>query len=304
MGKAGRAETATDPSPLDMIETIINLRDHELWPKRKLSFKDALSQTEAVLREMEAKGVLQPVPPEQRRELINDAAMAVETRVDATLRDLAMLRLAEFRPELGRALVGEAVEEMLRRLDRRHVNRPLEPKERAELIEALAASLCDHLALEPLYDDVAALGRDAVTRLVALGVLRERSDLLATTPGPLEQAREIVGEIFGARTPDLFTRMTDHLIAAHQDAAQGAVPPHQLGALRPGRRHRELGGHRGAEPAGRRQEADRSRRDPRGASEPAGSSGEALCRPADALAENQGRPGCGDGHGDPDARLG
>ena len=67
VGKAGRAETATDPSPLDMIETIINLRDHELWPKRKLQFNDALAQTEAVLKEMEAKGLLQPVRPEARR---------------------------------------------------------------------------------------------------------------------------------------------------------------------------------------------------------------------------------------------
>ena len=56
VGKAGRAETATDPSPLDMVETIINLRDHDLWPKRKLSFKDALAQTEAVLRDMESGG--------------------------------------------------------------------------------------------------------------------------------------------------------------------------------------------------------------------------------------------------------
>ncbi len=33
------------------------------------------------------------------------------------LRDLAMLRLAEFRPELGRALVGEAVDDLLGRVD-------------------------------------------------------------------------------------------------------------------------------------------------------------------------------------------
>ena len=41
VGKAGRAETPTDPSPLDMIETIINLRDRDLWPKRKLRYEDA-----------------------------------------------------------------------------------------------------------------------------------------------------------------------------------------------------------------------------------------------------------------------
>jgi Cu(I)/Ag(I) efflux system membrane protein CusA/SilA len=142
--------------------------------------------------------------------------MAVETRSDPILRDLAMLRLAEFRPELGRSLVGEAVEEMLRRLDRQTVSRTLEPKERSELIEVLSTSYGDHLALKPLYDDVAALGRDAVARLVALGVLLDRPDLLTPTPGPLEQARETVGEILGARAPDLFTRVTDHLLEAHK----------------------------------------------------------------------------------------
>ena len=33
-GKAGRAETATDPAQLDMIETVIALRPHEEWPVR------------------------------------------------------------------------------------------------------------------------------------------------------------------------------------------------------------------------------------------------------------------------------
>ena len=304
VGKAGRAETATDPSPLDMVETIINLRDHELWPKRKLEFNDALAQTETVLKEMEAKGILRPVPPEVRRGLVNDAAMAVETRVDATLRDLAMLRLTEFRPELGRALVGDAVDDLLRRLDRQAVSRPLEPRERSGLIEALAASHGDHLALEPLYDDVAALGRDAASRLVALGVLRDRTDLLTPSPDALEQVRETVGEILGARTPDLFTRVTDRLDRGAPHTTQGADPPHQLGALRPSRRSRDLFGHRGAEPAGTHQETDRARGDLRGASEHSGLSRETLRRSADALAEIQGRPGCRDGHGDPDARLG
>ena len=33
-GKAGRAETATDPAQLDMIETVITLRPHDQWPTR------------------------------------------------------------------------------------------------------------------------------------------------------------------------------------------------------------------------------------------------------------------------------
>jgi Cu(I)/Ag(I) efflux system membrane protein CusA/SilA len=32
-GKAGRAETATDPAQLDMIESVIMLKPREQWPK-------------------------------------------------------------------------------------------------------------------------------------------------------------------------------------------------------------------------------------------------------------------------------
>ena len=34
VGKAGRAETPTDPAPMDMIETMVNFRPRDLWPRR------------------------------------------------------------------------------------------------------------------------------------------------------------------------------------------------------------------------------------------------------------------------------
>ena len=40
VGKAGRAETPTDPAPLDMIETMVNFRPPEFWPKRCLRAAD------------------------------------------------------------------------------------------------------------------------------------------------------------------------------------------------------------------------------------------------------------------------
>src|SRR3954463_13219236 len=67
VGKAGRAETPTDAAPLDMIETVINLRDHEVWTRRKLKFDDAVAQTRVVLAAMESKGlVLIPASAEDR----------------------------------------------------------------------------------------------------------------------------------------------------------------------------------------------------------------------------------------------
>ena len=44
IGKAGRADTPTDPAPLDMVETFINFRPKELWPKRVLRYSDATDQ--------------------------------------------------------------------------------------------------------------------------------------------------------------------------------------------------------------------------------------------------------------------
>ncbi len=33
VGKAGRADTPTDPSPLEMVESVITLRPKEHWPQ-------------------------------------------------------------------------------------------------------------------------------------------------------------------------------------------------------------------------------------------------------------------------------
>ena len=73
-----------------------------------------MAQTRVVLDALEAKGLLRrPASAEEREGLVNEAAMTVASTVDETLRDLAVRRLAEFRPELGRALVGEAVDALL-----------------------------------------------------------------------------------------------------------------------------------------------------------------------------------------------
>ena len=216
VGKAGRAETATDPSGLDMIETIINLRDRPLWPKRKLKIEDATAQAGVVLAALESRGVLQPVPADQRKSLADEVAMGVVTRLDVALRDLAMLRLNEFRPELGRELVGETIDELLRRVDPRAVRRPLTSSDRSALVEALAPTYAERLATEPLFDDVSGLVKEASNRLVEQGVLEARPDLLSPPPGPLERAREAVGQVFGELPADLFTRVTDRIVAAHE----------------------------------------------------------------------------------------
>ena len=39
VGKLGRAETATDPAPVEMFETVVALKPKEEWRKKKIGYK-------------------------------------------------------------------------------------------------------------------------------------------------------------------------------------------------------------------------------------------------------------------------
>ena len=91
IGKAGRADTPTDPAPLDMVETFVNFRPKELWPKRVLKFDpDAAWQTDDGVRGARSLAVTLHAA-EQRRKidttLLNDATPESDVeRLDETLR--------------------------------------------------------------------------------------------------------------------------------------------------------------------------------------------------------------------------
>jgi hypothetical protein len=107
VGKAGRAETPTDPAPMDMIETMVNFRPREFWPRRKLRTEDARQQGAAVLDALLARGVIRP--PEDARVLLADSVAAALDRFDAQMREYAYHR----NQELSRRLAREAEEALL-----------------------------------------------------------------------------------------------------------------------------------------------------------------------------------------------
>ena len=63
VGKLGRAETPTDPAPLDMIETMIEFHPREFWPARAVTPSDAQRQVETVVAAMTRAGLI--TPPEK-----------------------------------------------------------------------------------------------------------------------------------------------------------------------------------------------------------------------------------------------
>jgi Cu(I)/Ag(I) efflux system membrane protein CusA/SilA len=96
VGKAGRAETPTDPAPMDMIETMVNFRPRALWPRRKLRPADARRQVEDALESLTAAQLMSaPAAPQARERLIADAADATRPLFDAAMREYAYQRNQE-----------------------------------------------------------------------------------------------------------------------------------------------------------------------------------------------------------------
>src|SRR5205807_542185 len=105
VGKVGRAETPLDPAPLDMIETMVNFRPREFWPRRKLRTADAERQGAAALDLLLARGLVEPVrEPATNASLVNDAVMEALPLFDAQMREYAYQRNREFERDLGVSL--------------------------------------------------------------------------------------------------------------------------------------------------------------------------------------------------------
>jgi Cu/Ag efflux pump CusA len=101
IGKAGRADTATDPAPLDMVETFINFRPRELWPKRVIRYSDAARQTLLILAALEDRGFVETAKGEDRDGVVNDATQMALERFDEVMRELALRRFQEIEREVG-----------------------------------------------------------------------------------------------------------------------------------------------------------------------------------------------------------
>jgi Cu/Ag efflux pump CusA len=108
VGKAGRAETATDPAPLDMVETFVNFRPRELWPRRVIRYADAERQTRRALAAMEARGYLTAAQGDDRDGRVNDAAQRGLERFDEVMRELALRRFREIEHEIGSTAGADA----------------------------------------------------------------------------------------------------------------------------------------------------------------------------------------------------
>jgi Cu(I)/Ag(I) efflux system membrane protein CusA/SilA len=182
VGKAGRAETPTDPAPMDMIETMVNFRPRAFWPRRKLHAADARRQVADVYDALVRRHIVAPpADAAARGRTIDEATGAALGRFDAVSREFAYQRNQELVRETGGISPGslhpsDPAEARLVPRWRRHVEQV-----DAELL-ARAAPVFTRLAMDHLLDRMTIIDPAVAEHRADLARVRERALAEASRP--------------------------------------------------------------------------------------------------------------------------
>ena len=254
VGKAGRADTPTDPSPLDMVESVITLRPKEYWPKRKLDYQDAEGQAAVVL------AALQETRPDRRRSrtspkrraMLDPATMnAIDAHGRNHARTGARSSTATSSRTWARSCCGSSSPSWSTA-----GGRPAGCGSRSPTgdIDALAAQLRKEfapiLAAGPGQEDVNRLIQQIAEKLAATKKVELNPELLTAKFHPLYAGCLAVADVLGSEPPTLFTEMFDFIEQQRDEHWRERSPPARSrhlppcgGGLRPLR-------HRGTPEAG------------------------------------------------------
>jgi Cu(I)/Ag(I) efflux system membrane protein CusA/SilA len=209
VGKAGRAETPTDPAPLDMIETMINFRRPEFWPRRCLRSADAERQTRAVLDALVSREIIAaPADPDA---LASAAAMEALPLFDAQMREAAYQRNREFERALGDRLTFFARDRLLALLTANGALRP-----GASVPGPLPTGHAAHLAMDPSREAVAALAQEVIRGLAEHDLLDPASDPSQLRANILQRGLWEAHAALGGERPTLLGRLHDEVRAHHR----------------------------------------------------------------------------------------
>jgi Cu(I)/Ag(I) efflux system membrane protein CusA/SilA len=213
VGKAGRADTPTDPSPLDMVESVITLRPKEHWPKRKLDYKDAEKQTTVVLAALQGRGLVEPIEEQaKRRAILDPATMNALQRFNEAMRETALRRFSDFEADLGPKLLRVLVVELAGRWQKAdRLPAPLAEADIDRLAARLERQFAPILSAGPGQEDVTRLIQQIAENLAAEKKLELKAELMTARFRPLYAAYLAVSNVLGCEQPTLFSEMFEFI---------------------------------------------------------------------------------------------
>lgn len=209
VGKAGRAETATDPSPLDMIETMVNLHDRSLWSKRHIRYEEIRLVTSEAHKSLISAGILKNADDQN---FINDASMKLAEQVESALRDHARLHLARYRPELGILLADEAIKFILKgygiSTSKASQNMTVWDPFQSEMIKKYA----NRLAVDPQVTDLMQLAEQVHSKILELKWISNSSTEFIEDQSLLLSLKSGAGSLLGIPKKDWVHRLHEKLV--------------------------------------------------------------------------------------------
>ena len=214
VGKGGRADTPTDPSPLDMVESVVTLRPREHWVKRKMRFDDAFEEAGRVAGMMVGKGELKPFSGDDaRKAFLNSVANGTLTRFDAAMRLEVIRRQMTFEETLAEDSVRFVGERLLAQIDgHKGWAMALVGEKRKAFLDGLVPAHRARFLRQPQESDVEAVVRDGLKKLndekrlsAAMG------DPLAPVPAWFGDLIEGIKESLGSEKAGLMERIADAL---------------------------------------------------------------------------------------------
>jgi Cu(I)/Ag(I) efflux system membrane protein CusA/SilA len=215
VGKGGRADTPTDPSPLDMVESIVNLRPKDLWTKRHLRYDDALAENRRIVDAFAGRGILGTTVTMEQREELAKGAMDSYAAFNTLMRHEAMLRRMEVEQELGPLTIGQLGEVLFRHISRVGAwIRPPTAEEKRGAVDGAVAAHASDFRTAPLLFDVELAGQAILKRLASSGLIASPDAALARETGysPRVLWRDAKA-LLGATEGDLFARAHDQLVS-------------------------------------------------------------------------------------------
>lgn len=214
VGKGGRADTPTDPSPLDMVETVVTLRPREHWLKRKMDFRDAVAETARIASRLELEGVLGPFPSEgDRRAFASLVASSALDRFDKQMREDIIRRQMAFEEQLAEGSARFVAEQVLRQVSAHQGwSRSMSAAERGRFLDRLAAEHSRCFRRQALLLDVEATAKAALDALEADQRIRsDLADPFAPAPSRLDSILQPIRESVGLKRSDFFLQTADAL---------------------------------------------------------------------------------------------
>lgn len=215
VGKIGRADTATDPSPVEMVETVINLRPTNQWPRRRVDTDDAKKQAWLIADAMSAKGWLAPLKAEdaKARDLLHTAVESTLTQYDRTTREFVRRRQETFRAELADAIASTIIDATVEQAAR---NKGLMQPPGRQDREALAKAIHEgamRLGDLPRQEELDGLLTKLRMLMAQRKIVEARDDLLADRTGAVKEAWLGVKRALGAETPGFAERLFERVEA-------------------------------------------------------------------------------------------